>query len=319
VRVIVSHFGNTDDELDRKWQKDGLVKLVKQRPGFKPTIFIGYLTTAPYSPHYIDIIQSGLRDTDTNLDRYCLYVLYKNLQYLNLERIDKGDTSDTEVQIGTFRLTPEKKSHHEGTQEWCSKFLNPIKCQQEPNCGWCQFDTVGSCYSPEEHPACKLLHGNWVGPINETQIPTNNQTSVISKFVKLQFQQLQSVYGMESTENTFVWRASQLHEVAFGVRRIQSPWFECKGNTWRVSLVIRGVHRGISMYVERGYPSSALRLNIAISILHPKNSDSIHQSFNGNFIDESQVNGVQIGSSLSDLRNSNFLVDDSVNIGVSFP
>lgn len=38
--------------------------------GFNPTVFIGYLTTAPYAPRYVQIIESGLRDSVTSLDRY---------------------------------------------------------------------------------------------------------------------------------------------------------------------------------------------------------------------------------------------------------
>lgn len=92
-RVIVTHFGNTEDWLDLEMQTNTVVELIKSRESFQPTILLGYLTTVPFSDRYIRIIESGLRDTLNSLDRYCEYILYKDIDPVSLIRVDKGNIS----------------------------------------------------------------------------------------------------------------------------------------------------------------------------------------------------------------------------------
>jgi hypothetical protein len=50
VRVLVPHFGNTEDKLDLKLQHEAVRDLVGNIT--EPIIFIGYITGRPYSPNY---------------------------------------------------------------------------------------------------------------------------------------------------------------------------------------------------------------------------------------------------------------------------
>jgi hypothetical protein len=103
VNVLVTHFGNTEDVLDLELQTNALSALIHKRAHvYSPTILIGYLTTEPYTDRFKRIISAGLRDTTDSWDRYCLYGLYRDLQFVSFERIDKGSVSDTEAQVSTF-------------------------------------------------------------------------------------------------------------------------------------------------------------------------------------------------------------------------
>ncbi|KYQ89515.1 putative transmembrane protein [Tieghemostelium lacteum] len=102
VNVIVTHFGNTEDYLDRKLQSQGAADIVASN-GNMPTIFLSYITTKQTEDNYKTLRASGLEDT-TNEGRYCEYIFYKNLQLNKFVRWDRGDISDTEAQIAHFSL-----------------------------------------------------------------------------------------------------------------------------------------------------------------------------------------------------------------------
>jgi endonuclease/exonuclease/phosphatase family metal-dependent hydrolase len=104
VGVIVVHFGNTPDYLDRKLQAEENHKLVLAH-GNRPVIWLGYLTDRTGSDNYNKLIQAGLSDSaPEHLERYCEYIFYKGLKQKSFQKIDTGDVSDTEIQMSVFEL-----------------------------------------------------------------------------------------------------------------------------------------------------------------------------------------------------------------------
>eukprot|EP01112_Ceratiomyxa_fruticulosa_P015782 TRINITY_DN4691_c0_g2_i1.p1 TRINITY_DN4691_c0_g2~~TRINITY_DN4691_c0_g2_i1.p1 ORF type:complete len:702 (-),score=106.65 TRINITY_DN4691_c0_g2_i1:3-2108(-) len=113
VTVLVTHFGNTEDKLDRDLQTEAMVEVSKSKT--TPTIFLGYITDKPHSVNYSKLVKSGLVDTTTDRNRYCQYVFYKpgdkGMSLTNFYRWDSRDLSDTEGQIGEFTLQQYNKQN----------------------------------------------------------------------------------------------------------------------------------------------------------------------------------------------------------------
>ncbi len=81
VRVVVTHFGNTRDVLDRQLQTDAVAELLRRAPPAVPYLFLGYLTNHPYSPHYNQLVQAGWIDSAPDvMNRWCQYIFYRGLK-----------------------------------------------------------------------------------------------------------------------------------------------------------------------------------------------------------------------------------------------
>jgi len=102
VNVIVTHFGNTEDQLDRQLQTKGLADIARQQT--LPMIVLSYITDKPKSKNYYEILSSGLQDTTDQQNRYCEYIFYKGLNMVSFERWGGGTISDTEAQYGKWTL-----------------------------------------------------------------------------------------------------------------------------------------------------------------------------------------------------------------------
>lgn len=170
VRVISGHFGNTEDKLDLKLQNEYMVDRLANYHKGVPTIFTAYVTTPPFLDRHVELLQAGLKDSTNSLDRYCLYTLYRDLVMTDFQRVDAEGKSDTELQIGTFRLIEKNDPHIESlTNKTCADAANDVVlCDQlADRCGWCQLETLGHCYQATNanYLGCEAFDGSWHGKV----------------------------------------------------------------------------------------------------------------------------------------------------------
>ncbi|CAF1293310.1 unnamed protein product [Rotaria sordida] len=102
IDIIIVHMGNDRDDLDRKLQ-----------------VFLGYITSERFSRDYRTITSVGKYIDPRDKDRWCQYILYKNLIQIKfilvlvmLELLMERLT-DREIPMATFKiLTSEKFDDH---------------------------------------------------------------------------------------------------------------------------------------------------------------------------------------------------------------
>ncbi|CAM4752299.1 unnamed protein product [Rotaria magnacalcarata] len=102
IDVIIVHMGNDNDDLDRKLQAEKLRDIMQNSTN--PLIFLGYVTSEPFSRDY-RTLTSLAKDIDpTDRDRWCEYILYKNLIRVGYARITHAGLTDTEIQMARFKI-----------------------------------------------------------------------------------------------------------------------------------------------------------------------------------------------------------------------
>lgn len=100
VDVVVFHSGQEEDPEDRRLQSEYLSKLMGSSN--RPMILLSYLVTKPLEGNYNTYVseQSGMKDIDpTDWDRWCEYILYKNIRKIGYARVSRGTITDTELQV----------------------------------------------------------------------------------------------------------------------------------------------------------------------------------------------------------------------------
>ncbi|KAK3489877.1 Frag1/DRAM/Sfk1 family-domain-containing protein [Neurospora crassa] len=105
VDVFVFHSGQEEDPEDRRLQSEYLAKLMGSIPADRPAVLLSYLVTKPLEGNYNTYVSdiSGMHDVDyTDWDRWCEYILYKNLLRTGYARVSRSTITDTELQVAKF-------------------------------------------------------------------------------------------------------------------------------------------------------------------------------------------------------------------------
>lgn len=125
VDVFVFHSGQEEDVEDRRQQTAALAKLMGTTD--RPTILLSYLVTEPhkgnYNTHVSDI--SGMHDIDpSDDDRWCEYILYKNIKRSGYARVARGSITDTELQVGKFQVLNDEELVDAGDSIYNTEWTN---------------------------------------------------------------------------------------------------------------------------------------------------------------------------------------------------
>lgn len=100
VDVFVFHSGQEEDPEDRRLQSEYLARLMKASP--RPAILLSYLVTKPKEGNYHTYVgeKSSMHDIDSrDWDRWCEYILYKDIKRVGYARVSRGTITDTEIQV----------------------------------------------------------------------------------------------------------------------------------------------------------------------------------------------------------------------------
>ncbi|EXJ85780.1 hypothetical protein A1O1_06148 [Capronia coronata CBS 617.96] len=103
VDVFVFHSGQEEDPEDRRLQSEYLARIMKASP--RPAILLSYLVIKPKEGNYNTYVgeKSGMHDIEpSDWDRWCEYILYKDIKRVGYARVSRGTITDTEIQVGKF-------------------------------------------------------------------------------------------------------------------------------------------------------------------------------------------------------------------------
>ncbi|KAL6928111.1 hypothetical protein ACO0SA_002842 [Hanseniaspora valbyensis] len=126
VDVFVFHSGQEEDPKDRYLQSKYMQKLMGSTPENRGAILLSYLVTDPHKGNYNNYVseKSGMKDIEPeDYDRWCEYILYKNLQKVGYARLARGDITDTELQVGRFKYMAEDMVMEMGNSQYEYKLL----------------------------------------------------------------------------------------------------------------------------------------------------------------------------------------------------
>lgn len=100
VDVFVFHSGQEEDPEDRRQQSEYLAaRMVATK---RPAILLSYLIVKPGEGNYHTYSgpRSGMHDIDaSDWDRWCEYILYKDIKRTGYARVSRGTITDTEIQV----------------------------------------------------------------------------------------------------------------------------------------------------------------------------------------------------------------------------
>ncbi|ANB13481.1 Cwh43p [Sugiyamaella lignohabitans] len=105
IDVVVFHSGQEEDVEDRRLQSLGVADIMGGSSN--PTVLLSYLVTKPLQGNYNTYVsdKSGMHDIDpSDWDRWCEYILYKDLKRSSYARVSRSTITDTEIQVGKFLI-----------------------------------------------------------------------------------------------------------------------------------------------------------------------------------------------------------------------
>ncbi|KAI5955449.1 CWH43 [Candida theae] len=103
VDVVVFHSGQEEDVEDRRLQSLGVEEIMANSE--RPLVLLSYLVTDPLVGNYNTYVseKSRMHDIDsTDWDRWCEYILFRDLRKIAYARISRSTITDTELQIAKF-------------------------------------------------------------------------------------------------------------------------------------------------------------------------------------------------------------------------
>ncbi|CAH6721466.1 protein Cwh43p [[Candida] jaroonii] len=105
VDVVVFHSGQEEDVEDRRLQSLALQDIMGSSS--RPMVLLSYLVTKPLEGNYFTYSseKSRMHDIDsTDWDRWCEYIMFRDLKKVAYARISRSTITDTELQVGKFKL-----------------------------------------------------------------------------------------------------------------------------------------------------------------------------------------------------------------------
>lgn len=110
VDVVVFHSGQEEDVEDRRLQSLGVADIMANSS--RPLVLLSYLVTKPLEGNYNTYVSehSRMYDIDsTDWDRWCEYILFRDLKKVAYARISRSTITDTELQVAKFKLLTEEQ------------------------------------------------------------------------------------------------------------------------------------------------------------------------------------------------------------------
>lgn len=113
VDIVVFHSGQEEDEEDRRLQSLELARIMGSSE--RPLVLLSYLVTEPLQGNYNTYVskESRVYDIDsTDWDRWCEYILFRDLKKVAYARISRSTITDTELQVAKFKLLSDEQKNY---------------------------------------------------------------------------------------------------------------------------------------------------------------------------------------------------------------
>lgn len=110
VDIVVFHSGQEEDVEDRRLQSLGVADIMANST--RPLVLLSYLVTNPLEGNYNTYVSkhSRMYDIDsTDWDRWCEYILFRDLKKVAYARISRSTITDTELQVAKFKLLTDEQ------------------------------------------------------------------------------------------------------------------------------------------------------------------------------------------------------------------
>ncbi|KAG7195169.1 uncharacterized protein KQ657_003693 [Scheffersomyces spartinae] len=112
VDIVVFHLGQEEDVEDRRLQSLGISDIMGKSTN--PLVLLSYLVTEPGQGNYNTYVSenSNVWDIDsTDWDRWCEYILFRDLKKVAYARISRSTITDTELQVAKFKLLSDEEKN----------------------------------------------------------------------------------------------------------------------------------------------------------------------------------------------------------------